>query len=55
MFNIDNHKKEILAVGYENKTTETKDKWNQSNIMDIQSLLGSNNRLTLSHIAKSYI
>ena len=24
MFDIDNHEKEILAVGYKNKTTETK-------------------------------
>ena len=29
MFAIDNHEKEILAVGYENKTIESKDKWNQ--------------------------
>ena len=55
MFNIENHEKEILAVGYENKTIQTKDKWNQLNFMDIQSLLGSNHRLPLSHMAKSYI
>ena len=29
MFDIDNHEKEILSVGYKNKTIETKDKWNQ--------------------------
>ena len=52
---IDNHEKEILAVGYKNKTIETKDKWNQLNIIDIQSLLGTNHCLPLSHMAKSYI
>ena len=55
MFDIDNHEKDILAVGYENKTIETKDKWNQLNLMEIQSLLGNNHRLPLSHIDKSCI
>ena len=55
MFNIDNHEKDIFAVGYENKTIETKDKRNQLNFIDIQSLLGTNHRLPLSHMAKSYI
>ena len=31
MFDIDSHEKEILAVGYENKTIVSKDKWNQLN------------------------
>ena len=55
MFNIDKHEKDILAVGYENKTIETKEKWNQLNIIDIQSLLGTYHRLPLSHMDKSYI
>ena len=55
MFDIDNHEKEILEVGYENKTIETKDKWNQLNIIDIQYLLGTNHRLPLSYMSKSYI
>ena len=55
MFVIDNHEKEILAVGYKNKTVETKDKCNQLNLMDIQYLLGTNHRLPLSHLAKIYI
>ena len=55
MFDIDNHEKDILAVGYENKTIKTEDKWNQFNLIDIQSLLGTNHRLPLSHMAKSYI
>ena len=55
MFDIYNHEKEILEVGYENKRIETKDKWNQLNIIDIQYLLGTNHRLHLSHMAKRYI
>ena len=55
MLNIDNHYKDILAVGYENKTIKKQDEWNQLNIMDIQSLLGTNHCLHLLHMAKSYI
>ena len=51
MFNIDNHEKDILAVGYKNKTIQTQDKWNQLNIMDIQYLLGTNHCLPLSYMA----
>ena len=53
MFDIDNHEKEILAVGYENQKIETKDRWNQLNIICIQSLLDNNHRLTLSHMDKT--
>ena len=52
MFNIDKHEKEILAVGYENKIIEIKYKWNQLNIVYIQSLLWTNHHLPLSHMAK---
>ena len=38
LFDIDNHEKEILAVGYKNKTIETKEKWNQLNLFDMKSL-----------------
>ena len=55
MFNIENNEKDILEVGYEDKTIQTKDKWNQLNPMDIQSLLGANHILPFSHMAKSYI
>ena len=54
MFNIDNHETYILAVGYK-KIIETKEKWNQLNIIDIKYLLGTNYCLPLSHKAKSYI
>ena len=45
MFNNDNHDKEILAVGYKNKTIQTKEKCDQLNLMDVQSLLGTNHCL----------
>ena len=55
MFDIDHHENDILSVGYEKKTIQTKDKFNQLNLIDIQSMLGTNHRLPLSHMAKSYI
>ena len=55
LFTIANHEKDILAVGYEKKTIQTQEKWSQLNLMHIQSLLGNNHRLPLSHMAKSYI
>ena len=55
MFDIDNHEKEILSFGYKNITIKTEDKRNQLNRIDIQSLLGTNHRLPLSYMAKSYI
>ena len=55
LFTIENHEIYILAVGYQNKTIQTQDKWNHSNIMHIQSMLGNNHRFLLSHKSKSYI
>ena len=55
MFHIDNHEKEILAVGHKNKTIEIKDKWNQLNLLDMKSLLGTNFRRPLLHMSKGYI
>ena len=55
MFNIDNHEKEILAVGYNNQKNKTEDKWNQLNLMYLKYLLGTNHCLPLSQMAKSYI
>ena len=55
MFDIDKHEKDILAVGYENKTIETEEKWNHLHLIDIQSLVVTNHCLPLSHMAKSYI
>ena len=55
LFTINNHKKYILEVGYQNKKIRTQYKWNHLNIMHIQSMVGNNNPLSLSHMAKSYI
>ena len=55
MFNIDQYEKDILAVDYINKIIETKDKWNQLNILDMKSMVGANCRMPLLHISKSYI
>ena len=54
MFDIDKHEKEILAVG-KKKTIETKDKWNQWNILDMKSLLENNCCRPLLHRSKRYI
>ena len=37
------------------KKIETKDKWNQMNRLDMKSMLGTNCRMPLLHISKSYI
>ena len=55
LFTIANHEKDISSVGYQNKTIQTQDKWNNLNPMNIQYLLGTNHRLPLSHMVKSYI
>ena len=55
LFTIDNHERDISTVGYENKKIQTQDKWCQLSFMGVQSLLGTNHRLPLSHMAKSYI
>ena len=44
-----------MAVGYENKTIQTQYKRNRLNPIHLQSLLWTNHRLPLSHMAKSYI
>ena len=55
LFNIDQHKKEIFAVNYINQKIETKDKWNQMNLLEMQSMLGTNFHIHLLHMSKSYI
>ena len=52
--NIDQYEKEILAVDYINKIIETKDKWNQINVLNMQSMLVTNCRMPLLHMSKSY-
>ena len=53
--NIDQYEKEILVVDYINQKTETKDKWNQINVLDMQSMLEANCCMPLLHTSKSYI
>ena len=53
--NIVQYEKEILAVEYINQKTETKDKWNQINILDMEYMLVDNCRMPLLHMSKSYI
>ena len=55
LFNIYQYKNDILAVDDINKRIETKDKLNQLNILNMQSMLGDNCRMPLLHISKSYI
>ena len=55
MFTVDNHEKDILAVGCQNKTIQTQEKWNHPNLINVQYLLGTNHHLPLSHMAKIYI
>ena len=49
--NIDQYEKEILAVDYINKRIETKDKWNQINVLNMQSMLVANCRMPLLHMS----
>ena len=53
--NIDQYEKYILAVGYINKRIETKDKRNQINVLNMQSMFGANFRMPLLHMSKIYI
>ena len=54
MFNIDQYEKEILAVDYIKKIIETKDKWNQLNLLNMKYMLGANCRMPLLHMSKIY-
>ena len=53
--NIVQYEKEILAVEYINQKIETKDKWNQVNVLNMESMLVSNCRMPLLRMSKSYI
>ena len=55
MFTIENHERDKLAVGYQNKKNQTQDRRNHLNPMQIQSLFVSNHCLPLSHMSKHYI
>ena len=53
--NIVKYEKNILAVDYINQTIETKEKWNQINVLSMESMLGANCCMSLLHMSKSYI
>ena len=52
LFNIDEYENDLLAVDYINERIETKDKWNQMNILNVQSMLGANCLISLLHMSK---
>ena len=45
----------ISAVDYMNQKLETKEKWNQINVLSMESMLRANCRIPLLHMSKSYI
>ena len=53
--NIVIHKKDILAADYINKKIETKEKWNQINVLDMESMLVANCHMSLLHMSNTYI
>ena len=53
--NIVQYEKNILAVDYINQKIETKDKWSQINVLDMESMLVANCRMPLLHMSRRYI
>ena len=53
--NIVQYENEILAVDYINQKIETKDKWNQISVLDVDSMLVANCRMPLLHMSIIYI
>ena len=50
--NIVIYEKNISAEYFINNKIETKDKWNQINFLNIESVLGANFRMSLLHMSK---
>ena len=50
--NIFIYEKNISAVYYINQTIETKQKWNQIDVISMESVLGANCRMPLLHMSK---
>ena len=50
--NIITYDKTITSDDYEDKTIKTKLKWNQINLISMESVLGSNCRIHLLHMSK---
>ena len=53
--NIVIYEKNISAEYYINKKIETKEKCNKINLLSMESILGSNCRMPLLHMSKSYL
>ena len=49
------YEKNISAEDYINKTIGTKEKWNQINVLSMESMLGANCRMPLLNMSVSYI
>ena len=49
------YEKNISAVDYINQTIETKEKWNQINVLSMESMLGANCRMPLLNMSESYL
>ena len=54
MSNIVIYENNISAEDYINKTIEIKEKWNQINVLSMESMLGANFRIPLLHMSRSY-
>ena len=55
MSNIVQYEKEISEVDFITQKVETKDKWNQINVLDMESMLVANFCMPLLHMSKTYI
>ena len=53
--NIVQYEKYVLAVDYINPKLETKDKWNEINVLDMESMLVANRCMPSLHMSKTYI
>ena len=53
--NIVIYENDISAVDYIKQKIETIDKWNQINVLNMESMLVANCRMPLLHMSKSYI
>ena len=53
--NIVQYEKDILAVDYINQKIETKEKCNQINVLDMESMLVANCRMPLLNMSNTYV
>ena len=53
--NITQYENYISEVEYINQKIETKDKWNQIDVLDMESMVVANSCMPLLHMSKPYI